>query len=70
MKVVPFENSDVYEPTVAFSQDRSSSNFDDSDTRFGVGRNGYGAKATNVFSRKFQVETYDPRPEVAVPATL
>lgn len=60
MKVVKFAGTDEYEPTVAFSQDRSSSNFDDTEARYGVGRNGYGAKATNVFSKKFQVETYDP----------
>ena len=40
---------------------RLGSKFDDNDERTGVtGRFGYGAKASNVYCKKFQVETVDP----------
>ncbi len=47
-------------PTVLFSQDKSGSKFNDEDDRTGMtGRFGYGAKATNVYCSRFQVETVD-----------
>jgi DNA topoisomerase-2 len=52
----------AWKPTIAFSHFRSGSNFgDDQGPRFTAGRNGYGCKATNVFSATFQVHTADPR---------
>jgi DNA topoisomerase-2 len=52
----------AWQPTVAFSHFRSGTNFQDSDgPRFTAGRNGYGCKATNVFSQRFTVKTADPR---------
>lgn len=52
----------AWKPTMAFSHFRSGSNFgDDQGPRFTAGRNGYGCKATNVFSKTFQVHTADPR---------
>ena len=48
-------------PTILFSQDKSGSKFDDTEDRTGVtGRFGYGAKASNVYCKRFQVETVDP----------
>ena len=38
----------------------NSSNYDDSKKRTTGGKNGYGAKLTNIFSTKFTVEIGDP----------
>src|SRR5690606_41053217 len=37
----------------------TGSNYDDTEERFGAGRNGLGVKLTNIFSKKFIVETAD-----------
>ncbi len=37
----------------------TSSNYDDSVKKVTGGRNGFGAKLTNIFSRKFTLETAD-----------
>ena len=39
----------------------TSSNYNDNDKKTTGGRNGYGAKLTNIFSKKFIVETADAR---------
>ena len=52
------DGKQVYIPEMVFSHFRSGSNFKDAD-RFTGGMNGYGAKLTNVLSRKFTVETAD-----------
>lgn len=58
--VVMDDETHVWKPTIAFSHFRSGSNFVDSGgPRFTAGRNGYGCKATNVFSRVFSVKTAD-----------
>ncbi|KAG2389063.1 hypothetical protein C9374_014463 [Naegleria lovaniensis] len=49
----------VYVPTLIFGHLLTSSNFDDTQKRVTGGRNGYGAKLTNIFSEKFIVETVD-----------
>lgn len=48
-----------FAPTVIFSELRSGSNFDDDVVRNTSGRNGYGAKLTNIFSTEFKLESYD-----------
>ena len=49
-------------PTMCFGRFLSGNNFDDSRIRFTkAGRNGYGAKLSNVFSRNFTVEVKDPK---------
>jgi DNA topoisomerase-2 len=58
--VVKNETEDMYNHTLIFGHLRSSSNYDDSQKRFVSGRNGFGAKLTNVFSKVFQVEGVDP----------
>jgi len=57
----------AWKPTIAFSHFRSGTNFVDggggggAPARWTAGRNGYGCKATNVFSAEFRVHTADPR---------
>lgn len=60
LRGVPLEEM-PWIPTVLFSQDKSGSKFNDQEERTGVtGRFGYGAKASNVYCKRFQVETVDP----------
>ena len=49
----------MYVPTMIFGHLLTSSNFDDKEAKTTGGRNGFGAKLCNVFSRKFTVETAD-----------
>tara|TARA_Y100001954_G_scaffold226297_1_gene267972 strand:- start:2262 stop:3842 length:1581 start_codon:yes stop_codon:yes gene_type:complete len=60
LPVEPFEGGDTWSPTIAFSSFRSSSNYDDTQERQGVGRNGVGSKGVNVFSERFEVTINDP----------
>jgi DNA topoisomerase-2 len=48
-----------YVPCIIFGELRSGTNYNDNDKRTGAGRNGLGAKLTNVFSSFFKVETAD-----------
>ena len=48
-------------PEMIFGHLLTSSNYDDSEDKITGGRNGFGAKLTNVFSRKFEVETCHAR---------
>lgn len=50
---------DRYLTTVIFSEFRCGSNFDDTQKRRGAGRNGYGVKCTNTWSKEFTVEHND-----------
>ncbi|CAE7939635.1 TOP2, partial [Symbiodinium necroappetens] len=47
----------VFVPELVFGHLLTSDNYDDSERKVTGGRNGYGAKLTNVFSRKFVIET-------------
>ena len=47
-------------PTFIFGQFRSSNNYDENVKRMGCGRNGFGAKLTNIFSKVFTVTVEDP----------
>lgn len=49
----------IYVPELIFGHLLTSSNYDDSQKKVTGGRNGYGAKLTNIFSSKFSVETGD-----------
>jgi len=53
------EKEKVYIPELVFGHFLTSENYDDSINRTWGGRNGYGAKLTNVFSTKFIIETAD-----------
>jgi DNA topoisomerase-2 len=48
-----------YVPEVIFGNLMSGSNYDDTEDRVVAGTNGYGAKLTNVFSKKFILSTCD-----------
>ena len=49
----------VYVPELIFGHLLTSTNYDDTEKRTTGGRNGYGAKLTNIFSTFFSVETVD-----------
>jgi DNA gyrase/topoisomerase IV subunit B len=49
----------VYIPELIFGHLLTSTNYDDSEKRVVGGRNGYGAKLTNIFSKEFVIETLD-----------
>eukprot|EP01022_Parablepharisma_sp_SALTPOND_P022414 TRINITY_DN454_c0_g1_i1.p1 TRINITY_DN454_c0_g1~~TRINITY_DN454_c0_g1_i1.p1 ORF type:complete len:1487 (+),score=235.64 TRINITY_DN454_c0_g1_i1:2224-6684(+) len=49
----------MYVPELIFGHLLTSSNYDDTQKKVTGGRNGYGAKLTNIFSRKFIVEAAD-----------
>ena len=50
-------NKEMLVPTMVFGEMLTSSNYDDDQAKTVGGRNGVGAKACNVFSKKFTVET-------------
>jgi DNA topoisomerase-2 len=49
----------IYVPELIFGELLTSTNYDDNEARTTGGRNGYGAKLTNIFSTKFVIETVD-----------
>ncbi|KAG9150672.1 hypothetical protein Leryth_008141 [Lithospermum erythrorhizon] len=49
----------VYVPELIFGHLLTSSNYDDGEKKTTGGRNGYGAKLTNIFSTEFVIETAD-----------
>lgn len=63
-KGIPVEihkEHNCYVPELVFGHLLTSSNYDDNDKKVTGGRNGYGAKLTNIFSKKFIVECADSR---------
>ena len=51
----------LHVPTMVFSKQKAGSNFNDDKQRMGIGKNGYGAKATNFFSKTFTVKTFNTK---------
>ena len=51
----------LYVPELVFGYLFTGSNFDDNEARLTGGRHGFGAKLTNIFSSRFEVETVDAR---------
>lgn len=49
----------IYVPELIFGHLLTSSNYNDDEKKVTGGRNGYGAKLTNIFSKEFVVETAD-----------
>jgi DNA gyrase/topoisomerase IV subunit B len=49
----------IYVPELIFGKLLTSTNYDDTEQRLTGGRNGYGAKLTNVYSKKFTVDVVD-----------
>jgi DNA topoisomerase II len=59
---IPIEKHEAekcYVPELIFGHLLSGENFNDSEERTGAGRNGYGSKLTNVFSKHFAIEITD-----------
>lgn len=57
--VVMHKEENMYIPAMIFSQLRTSSNYDDTDMRTGIGLNGLGAKLSAIFTTRFVVNTAD-----------
>ncbi|XGW14549.1 hypothetical protein V3C99_000671, partial [Haemonchus contortus] len=55
IEIHPIEG--IYVPTLIFGNLFTSSNYDDKEVKVVGGRNGYGAKLCNIFSKEFVVET-------------
>ncbi|XP_068162195.1 DNA topoisomerase 2-alpha isoform X2 [Antennarius striatus] len=55
--VVEHKVEKVYVPALIFGQLLTSSNYDDDEKKVTGGRNGYGAKLCNIFSKTFTVKT-------------
>jgi DNA topoisomerase-2 len=53
------EYTDLWVPELIFGHLLTSSNYDDNEKKTTGGRNGYGAKLTNIYSTEFTVETSD-----------
>ena len=51
----------IYIPELIFGNLLTSSNYDDEEAKVTGGRNGYGAKLTNIYSTQFDLETVDSR---------
>lgn len=57
--VVKHKEAGIYVPTFLFGSLRTSSNYNDDDSRDGVGTNGVGSAITNVWSTQYEVNTAD-----------
>jgi len=55
------DSKDIYIPELIFGQLLTSSNYDKTKKKTWGGKNGYGAKVTNIFSKYFEIETVDHR---------
>jgi len=53
------ETEKCFVPELIFGHLLSGENFNDDEERIGAGRNGYGSKLTNVFSKHFAIEITD-----------
>ena len=57
--VILHKDHQMYVPELIFGHLLSGSNYDDTEHRTVIGTNGLGGKLTNIFSKKFTVETVD-----------
>ena len=57
--VVFHKKHEMYVPELIFGNLLTSSNYDKSEEKKWGGKNGYGAKLTNAFSTRFEIETID-----------
>merc|ERR1719454_1907772 len=55
------KDHNCYVPELIFGHLLTSDNYNDAEKKVTGGRNGYGAKLTNVFSKKFIIETADKK---------
>lgn len=59
--VVKHKKEKIWTPELVFGHLRTSNNYDDKEERLTGGRNGYGAKLANIFSREYKVSIWDHR---------
>ena len=59
--VVIHKQYNMYVPSLIFGQLLTGGNFNDDEKKVTGGRNGYGAKLTNIYSTEFRVETADKK---------
>lgn len=59
--VVEHEEHKIPIPTMVFGHTLTGENYNDKVSRLGGGRNGWGAKLTNIFSSKFSIRCNDTR---------
>lgn len=59
--VVMHKDANLYVPVFIFGNLRTSSNYDDTEERDGIGTNGIGCKIANIFSKHFSVYTADTK---------
>jgi DNA topoisomerase II len=59
--VVLHPKEKIYVPEMVFGHMLTSSNYDDTIKKVTGGRNGFGAKLTNIFSKKFTVKCADSK---------
>lgn len=64
--VAVHKDAGMYLPEFLFGQLRTSSNYNDSDERTGVGTNGVGSALTNILSKNFKVTTADGKKKIIV----
>ena len=57
--IVIHKQYNIYVPEMIFGHLLTSSNYDDTQKKVTGGRNGFGSKLTNIFSKKFMLETAD-----------
>ena len=53
------DNNKIWIPSMIFGELLTSCNYNDNETKIVGGKNGYGAKLTNIFSTEFEVKTVD-----------
>lgn len=64
------DNEQHYEAEIIFGNLNSSSNYnDDEEARVGGGLHGVGVKLTNIFSKEFRVEAFDPEQQLKFDCT-
>ena len=59
IEVVEHKEYKIYIPELIFGNLLTSSNYDKNEKKITGGKNGYGAKLANIFSKRFSVETVD-----------
>lgn len=64
--IVKHKEAKVYVPEFIFGQLRTSSNYDDTEDRNVIGTNGLGSVLSNIFSKRFIVESADKKNKLHV----
>lgn len=59
--IMKHEKHEIYIPELIFGHLLTSSNYNDNESRIIGGQNGIGAKACNIFSKRFIIETVDSK---------